>query len=105
MKWLKRLLGRLMGNDGTIAAAIHSTWSARGRMPSVQDIEDVMRESYECGRRAGAVEIANRLRQVMKFNYADDHRRIHYFEAVEMVIAVCNNEAANIAGEPINNRT
>ena len=105
MNWLKRLLGRLMGNDGTIAAAIHSTWSARGRMPSIQDIEDVLAQGYEAGRKAGAVEIVNRLRQVMKYNYADDHRRIHYFEAVEMVIAVCNNEAANIAGEPVKGRT
>lgn len=86
----------------SIAAAIHSTWAARGHMPSVADISDVMGEAYEAGRKAGAVEVANRLRSVLKTNYADDRRMIRYSEAVSQAVAVVNNELTEMIGEPIN---
>ncbi len=90
-----------MSTPSTIAGAIHSTWAARGRMPSVAEIQDVMGESYEAGRKMGAVEIVNRLRTVLKTNYSDDRRMVKYSDAADMLVAVANNELTNAVGEAV----
>lgn len=82
----------------TLAAAVHSKWAARGRMPSVVEVAEALGDAYGDGRKAGAVELSNRLRAVMKTNYAADRRTLRYCDAVEQMVAVMNNELADMVG-------
>jgi hypothetical protein len=98
---LKRLGEPMPNTPNTIAASIHSTWAARGRMPAVVEIEDAMGEAYESGRKAGAIEVFERLSERMRQSYKSDRRLIPYFEAVEQALAVAHNELTNCVGEEI----
>jgi hypothetical protein len=85
----------------TIAESVQIRWAARGRVPSVDEVREELCKAYEAGRKAGSVELFNRVRDVMRRNYIPDTRPTPYCEVVEQMLAVAANALTDAVGEEV----
>jgi hypothetical protein len=91
---IRRLIRRLLGMRAA-PPLTNEEIAAKWRCPT-----GAVAVAREEGRREGAIAFAEKLRKVMDV-YRTDYREVSFRDAVDQLLAVVNNELADMAGDNV----